>query len=79
MKRLFERLFHEGKAYKVRPRSCPIPNPSAINAHFHIVGMLWNWKACWVGFHYSSHNKRLCVNIIPCLTLWWVQPGGMLP
>lgn len=33
----------------------------------------------WVGAHWSSYNKRLCVNILPCLTIWFVWPGGVGP
>lgn len=43
------------------------------------LGLLVNWKAFWVGWHYSEHHKRLCVNLIPCVTIWWTKPGGYLP
>lgn len=42
-------------------------------------GLLFNWRALWVGGHYSNKDKRLCVNLAPCLTFWWVRPGGTLP
>ncbi len=34
------------------------------------IGLLNNLSACWVGAHYSSYNKRLCINFVPFLTLW---------
>lgn len=43
------------------------------------VGLLVNWRAFWVGAHYSKTDKRLCLNLIPCVTLWWTKPGGRLP
>ena len=43
----------------------------------------FGWKisshALWVGLHYSEHNRRLCVNILPGVTLWYVKRGGRLP
>lgn len=42
-------------------------------------GTIFRWGSCWVGWHWSRHNKRLCINLIPCLTLWIVWPGGNLP
>jgi hypothetical protein len=43
------------------------------------VGLLWNWRAVWIGWHHSKRDKRLCVNVVPFLTVWYVKPGGMLP
>ncbi|QHJ82054.1 MAG: hypothetical protein [Bacteriophage sp.] len=43
------------------------------------IGLLVNWRALWVGAHYSKHDKRLCLNLLPCVTLWWTKPGGRLP
>lgn len=43
----------------------------------------WGFKfrlgSMWIGYHYSAHNKRLCVNLIPCVTIWFVGAGGYLP
>lgn len=43
----------------------------------------WGFKfgkhSTWVGAHYSEYNRRLCVNLLPCCTLWFVWPGGMRP
>ena len=43
------------------------------------AGLLLNAGSLWVGAHYSAFNRRLCINIVPCLTLWVVLPGGTLP
>lgn len=78
MKRLIERLYSRetGRVHKVRERQGPINNPGPDN---HCVGLLWNWSACWVGYHYSPHHRRLCVNVVPFLTIWYTMPGGVLP
>lgn len=49
------------------------------NSACNNVGLLFNWRAFWVGGHYSKKDKRLCINLVPCLTLWWAKPGGKLP
>lgn len=46
---------------------------------YHGAGLLWNWRACWVGYHYSARDKRLCVNLVPFLTIWATAPRGNLP
>lgn len=80
MKRLFERYWDTRHGVgKIRPRTGPIRNPCDSWTRRHCFGLLLNPKALWVGGHYSAHNKRLCVNIFPCLTIWWAQPGGNLP
>lgn len=42
-------------------------------------GFKFNTNALWIGLHYSEYNKRLCVNYLPCCTLWFVWPGGKRP
>ncbi len=42
-------------------------------------GMLINSASLWIGAHWRSHNKRLCLNLIPCVTLWITLPGGNTP
>ena len=29
------------------------------------AGLLWNPHALWLGAHYSPHNKRHCINLVP--------------
>ena len=43
------------------------------------IGLLYNPGAWWIGVHYSPGNKRFCVNLIPCLTIWYTKPGGNEP
>lgn len=42
-------------------------------------GLLFNKGSLWVGAHWSAYNQRLCVNLVPCLTLWFTMPGGNTP
>jgi len=44
-----------------------------------VLGVLFNPSAVWFGAHWSGFNRRLCVNVVPCLTLWVVLPGGTEP
>lgn len=36
-------------------------------------------SAWWIGAHYSKHNLRWCINLIPCVTVWITKPGGKTP
>lgn len=42
-------------------------------------GWLRNKNSMWLGVHYSPHNQRWCINLIPCFTLWITKPGGNTP
>ena len=42
-------------------------------------GVLFRWGSLWVGAHYAANHKRLCINLIPCVTIWIVAPGGDVP
>lgn len=42
-------------------------------------GWLWQWGGAWVGVHYSKQNRRFCVNLVPCITVWATRPGGKVP
>lgn len=42
-------------------------------------GILFRWSSFWVGAHWSSHNKRLCVNLLPFITFWITMQGGETP
>ena len=42
-------------------------------------GTLFRWGSFWVGLHWSPWNKRLCINPLPCVTIWVVFPGGNEP
>lgn len=43
------------------------------------MGLLFNPHAWWLGLHYSPANKRLCINLVPCLTVWVRLTGGNEP
>jgi hypothetical protein len=43
------------------------------------VGILFRLASFWVGAHWSPYNKRLCINLVPGVTLWVVFPGGNTP
>ena len=72
--------------YDARLKGVPEPNrirkhavPGPRKAYFHCFGVLFNHRAFWLGYHYGARDKRLCINLLPCLTLWWARPGGVLP
>lgn len=73
MRRLIEWMPGSGW-WRCRFTRC-IPRP----ATYARVGLLWNWRAAWVGVHHSKEAKRTCVNLVPFLTIWYTRPGGMLP
>lgn len=43
------------------------------------AGLLFNLRSLWIGAHYSSFNRRLCINLFPCVTLWVCGKGGKVP
>lgn len=43
------------------------------------TGILCRWASGWIGAHWSPYNRRLCVNLIPFITLWVALPGGKVP
>lgn len=43
------------------------------------VGLLFNHHAFWIGWHYSRWNRRVCVNVLPCVTVWVCAEGGIEP
>ncbi|MDT4328509.1 hypothetical protein ACQE3D_10825 [Methylomonas sp. MS20] len=53
----------------------PAENPQA---HWR-YGWLIRPGSLWIGAHWSSANKRLCINLLPCVTVWVVMPGGVAP
>ena len=42
-------------------------------------GILVRPVSWWIGAHWSPTNKRLCVNLIPCITLWFSAIDGQSP
>jgi len=43
------------------------------------AGILFRWGSCWIGAHWSPANRRLCINLVPCVTIWIVGAGGVVP
>ena len=43
------------------------------------VGLIIRWGSCWIGLHWSRKHKRLCINPLPCVTVWIVAVGGDVP
>lgn len=54
----------------------PLPRPTTKAL---TTGFMPRWGSLWVGAHWSPYNRRLCVNILPCLTVWFVFRGGITP
>lgn len=42
-------------------------------------GLLFRLASCWIGVHYSSFDRRFCVNPLPFFTFWIALPGGHVP
>lgn len=42
-------------------------------------GFLFRPGSLWVGVHWSAQNKRWCINVVPCVTLWIIREGGNVP
>ena len=43
------------------------------------AGIIVQPGAWWLGVHYSTEEKRFCINVIPCVTLWVALPSGRVP
>lgn len=44
-----------------------------------MCGVLINRHALWIGAHYSSFYRRWCINLLPCVTIWYCKTGGTPP
>lgn len=53
--------------------------PPAVGLQRAQWGVLFRWSSLWVGAHWSPHNRRWCVNLLPCVTLWVALKGGKTP
>ncbi len=40
-------------------------------------GVLIRLSSLWVGAHWSPFQRRLCVNLIPCVTFWFGTPPNV--
>ena len=43
------------------------------------IGLLIRKGSLWIGAHWSPYNRRWCINLLPCLTIWVVMSGGNVP
>jgi len=41
-----------------------------IGWNYKQMGILFRLQSFWIGIHYSKYNNRLCINILPCITIW---------
>lgn len=41
--------------------------------------LLVRWYSMWIGIHYAPYHKRICVNIIPFVTICITMKGGNPP
>ncbi len=42
-------------------------------------GVLVRKESLWIGAHYSPTERRWCINLLPCITIFIVFAGGNLP
>lgn len=40
------------------------------------AGFLFQPAGLWIGAHYSRFNRRWCINLLPCCTIWFTLAGG---
>lgn len=50
-----------------------------LRAKHFCIGFKVSLRSGWVGYHYSPFNRRLCVNVLPFVTIWFVRKGGIIP
>lgn len=43
------------------------------------VGIILRLASFWIGVHYSQRSKRICLNLLPCVTIWLSFEGGVVP
>jgi len=47
-----------------------------IRVRLHLIVRL---RSFWIDAHYSCYNNRLCVNVLPGITVALTFPGGLTP
>jgi hypothetical protein len=57
---------------------CSVCRRAREQAAWH-CGVLVRWGSAWIGAHWSRENRRLCVNLVPFVTIWITPPGGRVP
>ncbi len=43
------------------------------------AGILIRPGSLWIGLHWSSYNRRICINLIPFVTIWITGRYGNAP
>lgn len=43
------------------------------------IGLLVQKGGFWIGAHYSPFNRRVCINLVPFVTIWVALPDGKTP
>jgi hypothetical protein len=43
------------------------------------AGFLIRPGSLWIGAHWSRRNRRWCINLVSCVTLWITLAGGNTP
>lgn len=43
------------------------------------AGLLVRLASFWIGVHFSAFDRRFCINLLPCITIWIALPGGNRP
>lgn len=56
---------------------CPFGEPAKAD-HWR-AGVIFRLSSMWVGIHWSNTNRRACVNVLPCVTVFVTLAGGDLP
>ena len=76
---LFSRSFYqETTRYTVDRKSGELIVAS-VALPTYTFGAIFQPTGAWIGVHYSRHNRRFCVNPLPCLTFYLTLPGGVNP
>ena len=70
--------------YKFKFTVTPRPGEKCESNYFSpveklTVGVLFRLGSFWVGAHYSKEKHRLCVNLLPCCTIWFAFKDGYKP
>lgn len=42
-------------------------------------GIIYRLGSLWMGVHWSEYNRRVCINPLPCITIWITLKGGKTP
>ena len=43
------------------------------------IGIIFRFWSFWIGIHISKFQKRICINLLPCITIWITWKGGTKP